>query len=163
MAKLRLEGEWKLWIGIGVFFAGIALYLYMISRPPMEGGEYLWHVTRVIDSGNLSLKGSGEVIQIRLAGLRVPKSQEEAAKDFLTRTLMDQWVRIKLLREGPNKVKEGFIFLSGEDINARMVRQGLAEIDRDERDFDVRPYIELEQEARREQRGLWKESGRGAQ
>lgn len=156
MAKLRLEGEWKLWLGAAVLFVGIGLYLYLISRPPTEGGEYLWNVTRVIDSRNLSLKGSGEAIQFKLAGLRVPKSEEEAARDFLTRTLLNQWVRVKLLREEPQKVKEGFVFLSGEDINARMVRQGLAEIDREERDFDVRPYIELEQEAKRERRGLWK-------
>jgi micrococcal nuclease len=162
MAKLRLEGEWKLWIGVAVLFGAIAFYLYMVSRPPMEGGEYLWNVTKVTDSKNLNLKGSGDVIQFTLVGLRIPKSQEEAAKDFLTRTLLNQWVRVKLLREESQKVREGFVFLSGEDINARMVRQGLAEIDREEKAFDVRPYIELEQEAKREQRGLWKEPSRGA-
>ena len=30
-----------------------------------------------------------------------------------------------------------------------MIRQGLAEIEREEKDFDVRPYIEPKQEARR--------------
>jgi hypothetical protein len=31
----------------------------------------------------------------------------------------------------------------------------LAEIDREEKTFDIRPYIELEQEAQREKRGMW--------
>ncbi|MBI4965940.1 MAG: thermonuclease family protein [Desulfomonile tiedjei] len=161
MAKLRLEGEWKLWAGIAALFIVIAVYLYMASRPPMEGGEYLWNVAKVIDSRNLSLKGSGEVIQFRLTGLLVPPSQEEAAREFLSKTLLNNWVRIKTLRQEPKGVKEGFVLLSGDDINARMVRQGLAQIDREEKDFDIRPYIELEQEAKRQRRGLWRESGPG--
>ena len=52
--------------------------------------------------------------------------------------------------------------MSGEDIIARMIRQGLAEIDRDEKSFDVRPYMELEQEAKRERKGLWAQSPQGA-
>ncbi len=48
------------------------------------------------------------------------------------------------------------------DVIARMIRQGLAEIDRDERSFDVRPYMELEQEAKRERKGLWSQAPQGA-
>jgi len=162
MAKLRLESEWKLWAGVAAIFVLVAIYLYMASRPPMEGGEYLWNVTKVLDSKNLSLKGSGEVIQFRLAGLVVPQSQEEASREFLAKTLLNNWIKIKTLRQEPKGVKEGFVFLSGDDISARMVRQGLAQIDRNEKDFDIRPYIELEQEAKRQQRGLWRESGPGA-
>jgi endonuclease YncB( thermonuclease family) len=36
-----------------------------------------------------------------------------------------------------------------------MIRLGLANIDRDEKSFDIRPYIELEQEAEKSKRGLW--------
>ena len=162
MAKLRLEQEWKIWAAVAAIFLLVALYLYVASRPPMEGGEYLWNVAKVIDSRNLSLKGSGEVIQFKLAGLRVPQSQEEAAREYLEKTLLSNWVRIKTVRQDPKGIKEGLVFLSGDDISARMVRQGLAEIDRDEKGFDIRPYIELEQEAKRQQRGLWRESGPGA-
>jgi endonuclease YncB( thermonuclease family) len=162
MAKLRLEKEWKIWAAFAAIFLLVVLYLYLVSRPPMEGGEYLWNVSKVLDSSNLSLKGSGEVIQFKLAGLRVPPSQEEAARDFLAKALLNTWVRIKTLRQDTSGVKEGFVFLSGDDISARMVRQGLAQIDRDEKAFDIRPYIELEQEAKRQQRGLWRESSQGA-
>jgi len=162
MAKVRLQSEWKIWAALGGVLLLVVVYLYMVSRPPMEGGEYLWNVTKIIDEKSLALKGSGNVIDFRLAGLRVPPGQAAAAREFLTRTLEDQWVRIKTLREGPKGVKEGFVFLSGEDTNARMIRQGLAEIDREEKDFDIRPYIELEQEAKREQRGLWRQQSPGA-
>jgi len=162
MAKLRLEKEWKIWAAGAAVILLLVLYLYVASRPPMEGGEYLWNVTKILDSRNLSLKGSGEAIQFKLAGLQVPQSQEEASREFLAKTLLNNWVKIKTLRQDPKGVKEGLVFLSGDDISARMVRQGLAEIDRNEKDFDIRPYIELEQEAKRQQRGLWRASGPGA-
>jgi endonuclease YncB( thermonuclease family) len=79
----------------------------------------------------------------------------------VTKTLENDWVRIKIIREASQGVKEGFLYLSGEDVIARMVRQGLAEIDRNEKSFDVRPYMELEQEAKREGKGLWSQAPQG--
>ncbi len=162
MAKIRLQSEWKMWAVVGGILLLVILYLYMASRPPMEAGEYLWNVTKIVDEKDLALRGSGNVIQLKLAGLSVPPGQAQAARDFLTKTLENQWVRVKILREGPKGVKEGFVFLSGEDTSARMIRQGFAEIEREEKDFDIRPYIELEQEAKREQRGLWRQQSPGA-
>ena len=144
MAKIRLQSEWKIWAALGGILLLVIFYLYMASRPPMEGSEYLWNVTKIVDEKDLALRGSGKVIQLKLAGLSVPPGQAQAAHDFLTKTLENQWVRVKILRDGPKGVKEGFVFLSGEDTSARMIRQGLAEIEREEKDFDVRPYIELE-------------------
>jgi hypothetical protein len=155
MAKLRLQNEWKMWIGFGVLFGIIALYLYFVSRPPTEGGEYLWKVTKVQDVNRLSLKGSGNNLEFKIMGLKIAASMEAPVREYLVKNLENQWIRIKVLREGPKDTKEGLVFLSGEDILARMVRQGLAEIDRDERAFDVRPYLELEQEAKREKKGMW--------
>ncbi len=162
MARLQLQGEWKLWAGlIGVFIL-IAIYLYVISRPEMEGGEYLWRVDKIHNSKEFSLRSLGNVIRFRLIGLRVPQSQEQPARDYLKNTLETQWVRIKSVRDDPQGVKEGFLYLYGDDIIAKMIRQGMAEIDRDERSFDVRPYMELEQEAKRERKGLWSQAPQGA-
>lgn len=155
MAKVRFQGEWKMWVGIaGLVVAGV-LYLYFISRPPMEGGEYLWQVKRIVDPKTLALTGSGKTIQFVLAGIDVPESEAQAARDLLTQTLQDKWVRIKPLEKAFAANSAGFVFLSGEDMHARMIRQGVARIDRNEKDFDVRPYIELEMEAKKEKRGLW--------
>jgi endonuclease YncB( thermonuclease family) len=156
MAKVRFEKEWRIWASIGALLVLVVGYLYMASRPPTEGGEHLWKVTKVVDAQDLTLKGSGNTIHFKLAGMRIPTSQTEAAKDFLTKTLDTKWVRVKTLREVPGGVKEGLVFLSGEDINARLIRLGMAEIDREESGFDIRPYIELEQEASREKKGLWR-------
>ncbi|MGC8658916.1 MAG: thermonuclease family protein [Desulfomonilaceae bacterium] len=155
MAKLKLKNEWKLWAGVGAIFLLLIVYLYWISRPPTEGDQPLWRVTQIMDGRTLKLRGSGKIIDVRLIGLNVPASEDAAARDFLTQTLNDKWVRIKVERDNKTVPKEGFVYLSGEDITARMIRLGLATIAREEKDFDVRPYIELEQEAQKAKRGLW--------
>ncbi len=80
----------------------------------------------------------------------------------MTSALENNWVRIKIVRDDSQGAKEGFLYLSGEDVIARLIRQGMAEIDRNEKSFDVRPYIELEQEAKRERKGFWGQPPEGA-
>lgn len=157
MPKVKIEKEWRIWLTVGGFLIVLILYLYVASRPPTEGGEKLWRVMKVLSSTNLSLKSEGKVIEFKIAGLKTPEDRAGHLREFLNKTLESQWVRIKVLRQGKDGIREGLLYLSGEDINARVVRLGLAEIDREERGFDVRPYIELEQEARREKKGIWKE------
>ena len=162
MAKITSKEELKLWAGVAAVVVLTLGWLYFASRPPTEGGERLWKVERVSDARTLVLRGSGQVIDMRLIGLDVPSTREQPAKDFLTETLLNQWVRAKILRESPQRTKEGFVFLSAEEVNARMIRQGLAKIDQGEKGFDLRPYIELEQEAKIKSRGLWSTSTPGA-
>lgn len=162
MAKLRLKDEWKMWGALAAVVLAVVIYLYIASRPPMEGGEYLWKVTKIEGPNELAMKGSGDVIRVRLIGLKIPASMDEAAREYLGKALINQWVRVKTLRQEGNDLKVGFVYLSGDDLNARMVRQGLAEIDRNEKGFDVRPFIELEQEAMRQKRGLWAKPAQGA-
>jgi micrococcal nuclease len=162
MAKFQMQGEWKVWVATAaIVVAGIA-YLYVASRPPTESGKPLWNVEKVVDGKSFVLRGSGQTIQFKLIGLDIPPSQEKAAQELLAKTLENHWVRIETIREDPKKTKEGFMFLSQEDIVARLIRQGLAKIDRDEQGFDVRLYMELEQEAKRQGKGLWSQSGQGA-
>ncbi len=162
MAKTRLQSEWKIWVAVAAIVLIVIGYFYTVSRPPMEGGEYLWRVTKIDDERTLTVRGSGTIMQVRMIGLRIPKTQEASAKDYLARNLENQWVRVKVLREEPKGPKEGMVFLSVDDINAKMIRQGFAEIDREEKSFDIRPYIELEQEAQREKRGMWSQTNPGA-
>lgn len=163
MPKLRIKNEWKLYVGLGVLFLVFVGYLYWISRPPMEGGEYLWKVLETVDERTLKLKGQGQEKQFRLIGLEIPHAQKEEAKALLTDDLKGSWVRIDPITQTKDDVEEGFVYISGEDVHARLIRQGLATMDRDQKKIDIRPYIELELEAKREQRGLWKEKDRGAQ
>jgi micrococcal nuclease len=163
MAKMRMEGEWKVWAATGAVAVAVIAYLFLISRPPTEDGKPLWNVEKVLDSKTLTLRGSGKTTQFRLMGLIVPPSEDKATQEFLTKNLENQWVHIEIMREDPKKVAEGLVFLSREDMIARLIRQGLAKIDRSEQGFDVRLYIELEQEAKRQQKGLWSQPGQGEQ
>ena len=161
MAKVRFQGEWKVWAATAALIAAVVGYLYVASRPPTEDGKPLWNVEKVVDSRTFTLRGSGQTIQFRLIGLIIPPSEAKATQEYLTKTLQNQWVRIEAIREDSNNVKEGFIFLSQEDMVARLIRLGLAKIDRNEQGFDVRLYMELEQEAKRQRKGLWSQSAPG--
>lgn len=158
MAKIKLSTEWRIWLTFGVLFVILGVWLYFMSRPPTEGGEYLWRVMKVTDKDTLSLKGSGQSIDLTLIGVKIPQSDAQAAKDYLTKTLQDNWVRVDIVRDNPKGPKGGRVYYSGEDITSRMVRQGLAGVDREETAFDVRPLIELENEAKREHKGVWRKS-----
>ena len=155
MAKLRLQNEWKMWAALVVFVLLIVGYLYYASRPPTEGDEPLWKVTGVIDSSQIRVRGSGKVMDLIVAGVQIPQSQHETAREFLTKSLNEQWIRVKLLGPETSSPRKAFVFISGEDITARMIRLGLARVDSEEKGFDIRPYLELEQEAEISKRGLW--------
>jgi endonuclease YncB( thermonuclease family) len=159
LAKPQFQNEWKFWASIGALAVALIGCLYFVSRPPMEGGEYLYQAIGIIDEKTVKLKGAGQTMDFRLAGLEIPPSQVTPAKEALKRTLEGKWVRPKTLREGAGGVREGFLYLSGEDMHARLVRQGRAVIDRNAQGFDVRAYIELELEAKKEKRGIWGASG----
>jgi endonuclease YncB( thermonuclease family) len=161
LAKVRFQGEWKMWVGIAAIAAVLIGYLYLMSRPPMEGDEYLLQVTKVDVPATLFLKGAGKTMELRLAGLEIPSAMAGQAREFLAAALEGKWIRVKPLREDPKGVYYGFAYLSGEDIHARMIRQGLAKISREEGGYDVRPYIELEMEADKARRGLWALPGHG--
>jgi endonuclease YncB( thermonuclease family) len=159
MPKLRLKNEWKMWGALAIVVLILVGYLYIASRPPMEDGVYLWNVIKVEGPDELALRGSGKEIRMKLIGLKIPASVDEAAGDYLDKTLLNKWVRVKTLRKEGKNLRVGLIYLKSDDIIAGMIRKGLAKIDRKEKAFDVRPYIELEQEARKKKRGLWAESG----
>jgi endonuclease YncB( thermonuclease family) len=158
MAKLKLEKEWKLWLSVALFVIILIGWLFWISRPPTEGGRPLSRVSKIIDERTVLARGSGDTVRFRLIGIVVPQAQAKTAQDHLKKTLVDSWVRLEPLKDDPSGVKIGFIYLGGEDLVAQMVRQGLAQVDREETAFDIRPYIESEQEAKREARGLWKQA-----
>ncbi len=162
MAKFRLEKEWRLWVSLGGLAVLVIGYLYFVSRPPMEGGEYLWRVVKLTGPTQLTLKGQGKTVEFKLIGLQIPDAQAAQASESLKQALENQWVKIKEIRQDSKGTKEGFVFLSGEDIHARLIRQGLAKMDRTDEKYDVRPYIELELEAKRKKRGLWAQEATGA-
>ncbi len=161
MAKVQIKNEWKMWVGLGVVGLLIVLSLYYISRPPTEGGEPLWMVTGIIDGGTISVKGSGKEMKVSIIAIQTPKETEAQAKEYLTDELLNQWIRFKPIKQMDDNNQAGFVLISGEDMTARMIRQGLAKVDRDENALDVRTFIELEQEAKRAKRGLWANKGQG--
>lgn len=161
MAKVQIKNEWKMWVGLAVIGLVLILTLYYISRPPTEGGEPLWMVTEIVDGETISVKGSGKEMKLSIIAIETPKETEAQAKEYLTTELLNQWIRFKPVKQMDENNKAGFVLISGEDMTARMIRQGLAKVDRDEKALDVRTFLELEQEAKRAKRGLWASKAQG--
>jgi endonuclease YncB( thermonuclease family) len=155
MAKVQIKNEWKMWLGIGIFGLLIIASLYWVSRPPTEGGEYLWMVTEIVDGNTIRVKGSGEEMKVSIIALDTPAPIQPQARDYLEGELLNQWVRIKPIATIDEDHKKGFVYISGEDMTARLIRRGLAKVDTSEKSVDTRAFVELEQEAKRAKRGLW--------
>jgi endonuclease YncB( thermonuclease family) len=162
MAKMRLENEWKLWAVFGAIILLVVGYLFYVSRPPMEGGEYLWIVERIDGPKTISARGSGKEMTVTIIGIDVPGDRKPEVQEYLKGKLGGEWVRLKPIKDGEKGSKVGFVYLSGEDMTARMIRLGLGKVDRQEKSIDIRPYLELEQEAQKGKRGLWGKQTRGA-
>ena len=162
MAKMRVEKEWKLWVTLGIFVLLVVGYLFYISRPPMEGGEYLWNVEQIEGPKTLTARGSGKEMTMKIIGLDVPEDRKTEVQEYLKGKLGGEWVRLKPIKDGEKGSKIGFVYLSGEDMTARMIRLGLAKVDRQEKAIDIRPYLELEQEAQKQKKGLWGNEPQGA-
>ncbi len=161
MAKVKLENEYKLWLVLGGLLLLVVGSLYLASRTPTEGGESLWKVISVRDDKSFVVKGSGQTFAFTILGLSIPESQTDTVQAYLKSTLVDKWVRLKPLRDLEKQGKAGFVYLNGEDIAARMIRQGLAKVDQSETAFDVRHFMELEESAMRDKKGLWAQSPSG--
>jgi endonuclease YncB( thermonuclease family) len=115
---------------------------------------------RVLDDGTLEVRVDGEVLNIRLASLRLPQ-------DGL---LMDQTVQearaliegqdVLLVKDKSEQDEEGrlvrYVFAGGQFVNYELVRQGLAHAVLDSLDIACLALLrQAEQQARGDQLGMW--------
>ena len=118
-------------------------------------------VVKVADGDTVTVLGEGNIqYKIRLSGIDAPEKAQpygSKAKQALAAMTMSKQVTVKVL----NKDKYGrFIGLIStdevQDVNGAMLQKGLAW---HYAYFDkTQKYVELEQEARAEKRGLWQDN-----
>lgn len=126
-----------------------------------------YRVTKVYDGETIKAKGHGAEIKIRLAGIDAPeicKSIRETgqpfsrkSKEYLAGLVLNKTVEIE--GYGYQRYNEilGSIFLDGESVNLKMVRAGLAEVNRGNSpsDLEFEPFVKAENEARSAKKGIW--------
>ncbi len=123
---------------------------------PKDGFIY-GRVTKVKDGDSLVLRTpDNATVQIRLAEIDTPEKGEpyaDTARQALSRMVRDRDIAVRLFDVDKYDRIVGRVFLNDTDVNAELVRMGLAAVycrfSEDQRLYD------LEAEARADRRGLW--------
>lgn len=153
---------------INALARAIACFLLLVACAPAEDvdpgsattpkdGFIYGRVTKVKDGDSLVMKTQDNLpVQIRLAEIDTPEKGEpysDAARQALSRMVRDRDIAVRLFDVDKYDRIVGRVFVNGTDVNAELVRMGLAAVycrfAKDQRLYD------LEAAARAEKRGLW--------
>jgi endonuclease YncB( thermonuclease family) len=135
-----------------------ALLLGALLLPPLAfPEEYSGRVVGITDGDTLTLLTDGNrQVKIRLAEIDTPESGQpygKRAKQELSELSFNKTARVQVQDIDRYGRTVGRVFVDGVDVNAEMVKRGAA--------WAYRKYardgalFKLEDEARREKRGLW--------
>jgi len=124
-------------------------------------------VIRVYDGDTVKAMGHDIEIKVRLIGIDAPETSKgkkqpgqpycQYAKKYLSWLVLTEIVEIKQFGHDLYGRVLGVIYLTGQNINLEMVKVGLAEAYRGKspKGFNIKPYKEAEEEARKTRRGMW--------
>ena len=114
------------------------------------------HVIRVKDGDTITVQSGEEEVDIRLAHIDAPESDQPLgaeARRFLQSLIEGREAELALVGGDAYRRIVARVYRDGVDVNAEMVRRGLAWV---VRDYDPAPYlVELEDGAREAGRGIW--------
>ena len=113
-------------------------------------------VVRVKDGDSLVVDSAGRQVDVRLADIDAPEHRQPCGDEAsaLLRSLVEgREVQLQLVGGDAYRRVVAHVFVDGVDVNAELVRRGLAWV---RRGYDPAPQlIRHEDEARDAQRGLW--------
>lgn len=120
--------------------------------------EIIGIVSNVADGDTLTLIASEKKYKIRLAEIDTAERDQpygSVAKSVLSNLVLNKQVRVLVVKKRDRYGRViGRIFLGEEDVNAYMVKMGHAMVYR--RYLTDQSLLKLEDNAKKNQRGLWK-------
>jgi endonuclease YncB( thermonuclease family) len=140
-------------------------FLFVLTGPlgaqPSTPNDFEGKVLEVTDGDTFRMKiaNDGPVVKIRVYGMDAPETDQafgETARNRLKELIDGKTVKIKRKAVSYGRVV-GDVHLDGERVGLRMIGEGLARWYKDfaENEFDLKL---AEQEAKEEDRGIWKGS-----
>ena len=115
-------------------------------------------VVKVYDGDTITLQNNSGIYKIRLAGIDAPESRQaygNVSRNYLYNMVRDRFVYAEVYNKDRYGRYVAKIMLDNTDVNAEMLRAGLAwHYKQYDRNLE---YARLEQEAKRNRRGLWME------
>ena len=141
------------WLNINKLLTTLFFLLSLaVQADTLEG-----NVVKIADGDTLTLlTSSNEQVKIRLAGIDTPEKKQpfgNKAKQALANLAFQKQALVEVETKDRYGRTVGVVFVDGLNVNAELVKQGMAWVYRKYTD-DERLYT-LESEAKQAKRGLW--------
>jgi len=141
------------WLNINKLLTTLFFLLSLaVQADTLEG-----NVVKIADGDTLTLlTSSSQQIKVRLAGIDTPERKQpfgNKAKQALANLAFQKQALIEVETKDRYGRTVGVVFVDGLNVNAELVKQGMAWVYREYTD-DKRLYT-LESEAKQAKRGLW--------
>jgi len=140
------------------------LALTLVISSSVKASNVSGKVTDVIDGNTINLKSLSHTIKVRLLAVAPPEKSQpyaDVARKHLADLILNKYVVVRYTGIGEKGYLVGRVLLEQVDINAQMLRDGVAwfsETDAsDLAEADRQLYPACEAAARTEKRGLWQE------
>ena len=153
----------------------LLLLLPFTTAPLIASDPVLAHVERVIDGDTLQVRFEGKSHTVRLIGVDTPETKHPTkavqyfgreASAFTKAHLEGKAVLLEKDRTGDTVDRYGrllrYVYLDGDNFNARLIREGYAHAYRRFPFSKRQEFIQLEDQAKRREIGLWNGNGNGA-
>lgn len=163
-ASAWLTGQGMIWLLSGLLLYAIPrLFSTLPETLPAEqpvNGETTCHDSKVLDGDSVEAVCANQRLTLRLLGIDAPEMAQvpygAQARDALARRLPSRF-RAEIRGTDIYGRSLAVLYDSKGDINEWLLRQGFASVYRSA-EAPV-PYHEAEQAAKRDKRGVWRESG----
>lgn len=137
--------------------------LLLLRVAPVNSQVLVGEVERVVDGDTIDvrLEGDDEVTRVRMQGIDAPETDQPMSDDavaLLRQLLGDGAVELQPAEQTSYERIVARVFVDGADVNAAMVRRGLAMAERRYlREFDDgESYCVFEHAARSDKLGIWR-------
>ena len=141
------------WLSINRLFLPLLLIFTLSAQAETLEGK----VVKIADGDTLTLlTSSNQQVKVRLAGIDTPERKQpfgNKAKQALSSLAFQKQALIEAETKDRYGRTVGVVFVNGQNVNAELVKQGMAWVYRKyNKDMDL---YELESRAKKEKLGLW--------
>jgi endonuclease YncB( thermonuclease family) len=139
-----------------------ALTIILCLAGDTKASSFFGKVIAINDADAITVFNLNRPVRVKLLGVDAPEKDQfygDVAKQHLKDLILDKLVSVEYSGIGSNGSLVGRVLIDGTDVGAQMIRDGVAWYDPghnshlSETDRDV--YLQSEQAARNEKRGLW--------
>jgi len=138
-------------------FKNLTAILLLLATFTAQAATLQGKVVHIADGDTITiLTESNQQVKIRLAGIDTPEKAQpfgNKAKQAVAALTFNKQARVEVETKDRYGRTVGTVFVNGQNVNAEMIRQGLAWVYRKYTN-DQKLYA-LEEQAKRAKRGLW--------